>query len=95
MRWSGVKDKKEDERVTENEEEDSHWTLDKGWKVIEGEQRTNDQRDCGPPPLQKNPDSFFADFLSRVSQILPGLPEDFVYVFRFSVDSLVGFGLEI
>ena len=58
------------------------------------EKRTNDRMDCGLL-LQKNPDSSSADFLSRDSQILPGLPEDFVYVFRFSVDSLVGFGLEI
>lgn len=59
------------------------------------EKRTNDRTDYGQRPLQKNPDSSFADFLSRNSQILPGLPEDLIYVCRFSVDSVVGFGLEI
>lgn len=59
------------------------------------ERRTNDRKDYGQPPLQKNLNSSFADFLSRDSQILPELPEDFVYVFRFSVDSVVDFGLEI
>lgn len=35
MRWSGVKDKMEDERETEDEEEGDHLELGKGLKVIE------------------------------------------------------------
>lgn len=58
------------------------------------EKRTNGQKDYGPP-LQISPDSSSGDFVSRDYQILPELPEVFVYVLRFSVDSVVGYGLEI
>lgn len=58
------------------------------------ERRTNVQKDYGLP-LQKNPDFSSGDFLSRDYQILPELREDFVYLLRFSVDSVEGCGLEI
>ena len=58
------------------------------------ERRTNEQMDSGPP-LQKNLHSSSVDFLSRDFQILPGLSEDFLYVLRFSVYSVVGVVLEI